>query len=125
MAKRASVTGWKLPSDERERLLERFPPQYDNVVADHVTLNAGAGPQTPLPRQVAAEVIGRADDKRSLECLVVRIDDTCHRPDGSTYHITWSLGPARKAKESNDVLRDQGWEHIDKPVPIELEPARF
>ena len=119
------MTGWKLPREERERLLERFPPQYDNVVADHVTLNVGATSETPLPREVDAEVIGRADDGKSLECLVVRIGDTTDRPDGSTYHITWSLGPTRKAKESNDVLRQQGWEHVDKPVTIELEPARF
>ncbi len=125
MAKQESVTGWKLPRDERERLLERFPPLYETVVADHVTLNVGANAQTPLPREVQAQIIGRADDGDSLECLVVRIGDTTERPDGSTFHITWSLGPARKAKESNDVLRDAGWEHIDKPIPIELEPARF
>ena len=125
MAHHGSVTGWKLPRDERERLLERFPPQYENVVADHVTLNVGANAETPLPREVEAEVIGRADDGDSLECLVVRIDDSTDRPDGSTFHITWSLGPTRKAKESNDVLREQGWEHIDKPIAIDLEPARF
>ena len=125
MAHQGSVTGWKLPSDERERLLERFPPQYENVVADHVTLNVGASQQTPLPRDVDAEVVGRADDGKSLECLVVRIGDTTERPDGSIYHITWSLGPTRKAKESNDVLREQDWDHLEKPIPIELEPARF
>ena len=125
MTRPGTVTGWKLPRDLREQLLERFPPQYDNVVADHVTLNVNANRETPLPRDVEAEVVGRADDGRSLECLVVEIDGTTERPDGSVYHITWSLGPARTAKESNDVLREQGWEHIDKPVPIELEPARF
>ena len=125
MAHKGSVTGWKLPGDVRERLLERCPPQYEKVVADHVTLNVGADADTPLPREVEAEVIGRADDGQSLECLVVRIDDTTDRPDGSTYHITWSLGPTRKARESNDVLRDQGWEHIEKPIAIELEPSRF
>ena len=122
---KGSVTGWKLPRDDRERLLERFPPQYENVVADHVTLNVGASAQTSLPRDVDAEVVGRADDGKSLECLVVRVDGTTDRPDGSTYHITWSLGPTRSAKESNDVLRERGWEHIEKPISIELEPARF
>ena len=67
------VTGWKLPSEERERLLERFPPKYKRTVADHVTLNAGASAETPLPRQFDAEVVGRADDGDSLECLVVAI----------------------------------------------------
>ena len=106
-------------------LLDRFPPKYENVVADHVTLEVGATPETPLPRKSQAQVVGRADDGRSLECLVVQLDGTTDRPDGSTYHITWSLGPRRKARESNDVLRDKGWEALPKPIDIELEPARF
>lgn len=119
------VTGWKLPRDERERLLERFPPKYERLIADHVTLEAGASEATPLPHPVSARIVGRADDGRSLECLVVEIDGTTDRPDGSTYHITWSLGPRRRAKESNDVLRDQGWKPIDRPIPITIEPAKF
>src|SRR5215210_4651910 len=125
MAKPGTVTGWKLPSDERERLLQRFPPKYENVIADHVTLRTEATPDTPLPRKPEARIVGRADDGKSLECLVVALDGTTDRPDGSTYHITWSLGPARKARESNDVLRDQGWDWIDAPIPVELKPARF
>ena len=125
MARPGTVTGWKLRQDERELLLQRFPAKYENVVADHVTLRVGAGGDTPLPRKAPARVVGRADDGSSLECLVVELDGTTDRPDGSTYHITWSLGPGRKARESNDVLRDKGWEHIDAPIDIDLEPARF
>ena len=126
MAKPGTVTGWKLPPDERDSLLQRFPPRYANVVADHVTLRVGATPATPLPRDPeTARIVGRADDGDSLECLVVELDGTTDRPDGSTYHITWSLGPKRKARESNDVLRDQGWEHLPAPIDIRLEPARF
>ena len=125
MAKPGTVTGWKLPTDERSMLLDRFPPKYENVIADHVTLRVGASPRTPLPRRPEARVVGRADDGISLECLVVELDGTTDRPDGSTYHITWSLGPSRKARESNDVLRDQGWEHLPAPIDIDLQPARF
>jgi hypothetical protein len=126
MAKPGTVTGWKLPQVERELLLRQFPPKYENVVADHVTLRVGATPETPLPdKPQRSKVIGRADDGRSLECLVVEIDDTTDRPDGSTFHITWSLGPGRRGRESNDVLRDQGWDYIEAPIPVELEPARF
>jgi hypothetical protein len=125
MAKPGTVTGWKLPQSEREPLLQRFPPKYENVVADHVTLRVGATAETPLPRKPDARIVGRADDGRSLECLVVELDGTTDRPDGSAYHITWSLGPGRKARESNDVLRDQGWDHLPTPIPVELEPARF
>jgi hypothetical protein len=125
MAKPGTVTGWKLPPDERERLLPRFPPRYENVIADHVTLRVGATPETPLPRKPEARIVGRADDGRSLECLVVQLDGTTDRPDGSTYHITWSLGPGRKARESNDVLRDHGWDTLPAAIDVELEPARF
>jgi hypothetical protein len=126
MAKPGTVTGWKLPQVERDLLLQRFPPRYDEIVADHVTLVVGATPDTPLPREVdKADVIGRADDGTGVECLVVEIDGTTDRPDGSTYHITWSLGAGRRARESNDVLRDKGWDYIEAPIPVSLEPARF
>jgi len=125
MAKPGTVTGWKLASDERASLLDRFPPKYENVVADHVTLRTGATAETPLPREVEADIVGQADDGHSLECLVVSIDGTTDRPDGSTYHITWSLGAGRRARESNDVLRDRGWKPLDKSIPVQLDPARF
>lgn len=126
MAKQGTVTGWKLPETERELLLRQFPPKYENVVADHVTLRGGASSSTPLPeRPRSSKVVGRADDCDSLECLVVEIDGTTHRPDGSTYHVTWSLGPGRRARQSNDLLRDRGWDYIEKPIPVELTPARF
>src|SRR5581483_8771581 len=125
-AKPGTVTGWKLSEVDRELLLRQFPPKYDNVVADHVTLRSDANAETPLPAKPdSSRVIGRADDGRSLECLVVEIDGTTDRPDGSTYHITWSLGPGRRARESNDLLRDRRWDYIEAPIAIDLEPARF
>jgi hypothetical protein len=122
MAAPRTVTGWKLPREERARLLHRFPPKYENVIADHVTLRVGG---IELPRKPEARIVGRADDGKSLECLVVELDGATDRPDGSTYHITWSLGPGRKAVESNDVLQNHGWRPIAVPIPVELEPARF
>jgi hypothetical protein len=126
MSKPKSVIGWKLDRAERAELLTRFPPRYADTVADHVTLQADAEGRS-LPQPADAEIVGRADDGDSLECLVVAIDGTTARPDGSVFHITWSLDKAsgRKARESNDVLREQGWTAIEEPVPINLDPARF
>jgi hypothetical protein len=125
MAKPGTVIGWKLPAEERSRLLERFQPKYDNVIADHVTLRTGANSSTSLPSQVQAQIVGRGDDGDSLECLVVELDGSTDRPDGSTYHITWSLGPGRNARESNEVLKQRGWTRLDDPIPVALGPARF
>ena len=60
MARPGTVTGWKLPRNERELLLQRFQPKYENVIADHVTLRTGANPSTPLPRKPEAWIVGRA-----------------------------------------------------------------
>lgn len=113
------VTGWKLDRSQREQLLRRFPPRYPQAVADHVTLGKGEG---PLPPEVSARIVGHADDGAGVEAMVVAIDGSSDRPDGSTFHITWSLGPGRRAKESNDVLRDRRWTAMD-PVPVTVKPS--
>ena len=126
MAKPGSVIGWKLDRRQREELLRRFPPRYRDAIADHITLRSNAN-NDPLPPAVEARIVGRADDGDSLEAMVVRVDGTTDRPDGSIFHITWSLEKAkgRKARESNDLLKDRGWHRIDQPVPIRIDPARF
>ena len=124
MAKPGSVIGWKLDRGEREILLERFPPRYGRAVADHVTLETGAD-HKPLPAEATARIVGHADDGRGVEAMVVALDGSTDRPDGSTFHITWSLADGRRARESNDVIRGCGWSRFDEPVPVTVSPARF
>ena len=124
MAKPGSVIGWLLAEDDRGRLLEQYKPKYEKTVAHHVTLKTEAE-RDPLPHEVRAQIVGRTDDESGVEAMVVAIDGSTDRPDGSTYHITWSLGDGRRARESNDVLKERGWEELDHPNPIKLEPGRF
>ena len=124
MAKPGSVIGWTLDAGDRTSLLDRFPPRYAKVVAHHVTLATDAE-QRDLPSDVRAAMVGRTDDDRGVEAMVVTIDGGTARPDGSTFHITWSLGDGRRARESNDVLKERGWEKFDKPIAIHLTPARI
>ena len=124
MASPGSVIGWLLAEDDREKLLQQFPPKFEKTVAHHVTLKSEAE-RDPLPNDVKAEVVGRIDDQSGVEAMVVAIDGTTNRPDGSTYHITWSLGDGRRARESNDVIRERGWQRLDQPIPVKLQPGRF
>ncbi|MCA1662097.1 MAG: hypothetical protein LC648_08060 [Novosphingobium sp.] len=119
------TTGWKLDRDSRAALLERYPPAYPHAVADHVTFKSGdEARDEEIPDAVArAEIVGRGDDGEGVEAYVVAIDGDTARPDGSTWHVTWSLGQGREAKESNDVLA-QGWKAIE-PQPIALVAARW
>ena len=118
-----SITGWKLDRNQRTELLQQFPPRYPNVDADHVTLKYDAGRKAPLPEETVGEIVGRGDDGQGVEAMVVRIGGTTDRPDGSTYHITWSLADGRRPVESNDVLRERGWEEFDLPMPVQLIPS--
>lgn len=117
-----TVNGWKLDRTEREALLQRMPPRYGEPVADHVTLQEG---QASLPPEVSAQIVGRTDDGDGVEAMVVALDGSTDRPDGSTFHITWSLAPGRRAVESNHVLRDRGWTKFAQPIPVTLKPASF
>jgi len=125
MAKPGTVIGWKLDRQQREQLLACFAPRYADTIADHVTLATDAAARA-LPEPVVAAIVGHADDETGLEAMVVEVDGTTDRPDGSTFHITWSLDKAsgRRARESNDLLK-RGWTRFDQAIAIRVEPARF
>lgn len=117
------IAGWRIDRADRQALLQRFPPRYRNVVADHVTY--GHAPTADLPPHDSAELIGRADDDSGVEAMVVALGGNYARPTGGTYHITWSLEPGREAVESNDVIAAHGWEPLGEPATVRLDPARW
>lgn len=119
------VVGWSVERGERQALLERFASLYPEVVADHVTLKSRLDPGAPLPGEVTAQIVGMADDGEGVQALIVSIDGTTNRPGGGTFHITWSLAPGRRARESNDVIAARGWTPIERPTPVTLIPARW
>ena len=122
MAEDKRTIGWLVDRGQRVELLQQFTPRYAQTVADHVTLTSGT--DAPLPDAAVGEIVGRADDGKGVEALVVSIEGTTDRPGGGTYHITWSLEEGREAKESNEVIK-QGWSKLELPVPVTLHPAEF
>lgn len=116
--------GWKLDASCREKLLRRFPPRYPQVVADHVTRKPGPSGGKPPPPVTSARIVGRADDCEGVEAYVVAIDGSTRRPDGGTWHVTWSLADGRTAKESNHVIARLGWEPFDGGALV-LIPAAW
>lgn len=114
------TSGWKLDRDQRTILLAAFAPAYENVIADHVTLSITQA--EPPARIGQARIVGIADDGNGVQALVVEIDGSITRPDGKTWHVTWSLATGRHARESNDVIADRGWEALSGDL-IMLSPA--
>jgi hypothetical protein len=68
MAKPGTVTGWKLPRDAREQLLERFPPRYEDVIADPATAlaailsHAGIESSPALIASMIAQASSRSEE---------------------------------------------------------------
>jgi hypothetical protein len=118
--------GWRLSAADRAALLQRFAPRYGDLIADHVTLGLAEGDTRPLEHR-RGEVVGYVDDGEGLEALVVSIGGDTRRPDGSAYHITWSLDRirGRRPVQSNDVIACLGWTPVQPPVPVNLEPAAW
>jgi hypothetical protein len=118
------VIGWLLDTDHRKALLARIEPAYARTIAHHVTLKPDAEAGEAAPEARTAAVVGVADDGAGVQALVVELNGTTARPDGGTYHITWSLAPGRDARESNDVIAAKGWTPYER-IAIHLKPARF
>lgn len=121
------VIGWSIGREARIELLLLFPPKFPDIIADHVTLAAKVSRNAALPAPTTGEIVGRIDDGAGVEALVVSIGGSTDRPDGSIFHITWSLDKAkgRRAKESNDVIARLGWRPVDLPQAVTLTPARW
>lgn len=113
---------WPIAEASRAALLERFPPRYARVVAHHVTYGR-VERASDVPTPQTARVVGRVDDDAGVEALIVEVDGSTDRPLGGTYHLTWSLGEGRAAKESNDAIAAHGWTPLDEAVTQRLEAA--
>jgi len=118
-------TAFVLTPETREALLEIYPPKYDKVVAEHITVEFGVPEVAELPEGEWFKVIGEADSTDGLQALVVSVDGAYNRPDGKVYHITWSLDPDKyKPADSNGLIADYSnrWK-LGLGVTFDAEPA--
>ncbi len=98
-----------LTQKSRNHLKSIFPPKYPDFIGHHVTLKFGLDSNelvAPLPDRVS--VVGYVDDGEGLETLLVALNGDIDRPDGSRYHITWSLDRSlgRQPVHSNNIINN-------------------
>lgn len=120
-------TAYVLTDETIEMLKERFPPKYPDFLGHHITVEFDVPSDTPLPPDVTdrIEVIGFKDSGDGLQVLVVSIKGSTKRPDGSWYHITWSLDFNKyNSVDSNTLLRDTEKKYIlTMPKRLKTVPA--
>jgi hypothetical protein len=111
-------SAYQLDSKQRENLLKQIPPRYPKVVADHITVCFGGGHLTLPKENQKTEIIGMVDDNNGLQALVVQVDGSLIRQDGSIYHITWSLDPNKKVSPEIDPTAEQTYKPVHSNVLV-------
>ena len=101
------VIGWLLDRKEREALLDRFPPEWPDVIADHITLDTNADLKDPLPEAKKAVIVGGINDGEGLQAMVVAVDGSTDRPDADI-HLGSLAKRCRVAFDLVPVVRVEG-----------------
>lgn len=115
-------SAYLLSQTGRKTLMDIFKPKYSRIVAHHVTVQFGNVTENSVPDAADIEVVGYIDSGDGLEALVVSVNGAVDRPDGSVYHITWSLQNGYKPVDSNKVIKKYGYEYLVEPISIETIP---
>lgn len=116
-------SAYVITPESRAAILERFPPRFSDVICHHVSERFGVpGSSKVMPAPAAITVVGYTSDA-SLEALIVTVNGTTVRPDGSVYHITLSLErlEGRKPADSNCLIASSGWT-IVTPLVVKTCP---
>lgn len=122
------MIGWKISDECKLFLLNLFPAQFDDVIADHITFGSGVDYKINLPYLESAYIVGVSSDNLGVQAMIVTVNGDIYRPDGRIFHATWSLdrSSGRRPSDSNDVISNFGWSSIARPINIQqLIPARF
>jgi len=106
----AGYIALEISSDIQARLRSLFPPKYDSIKGDHVTLALGMSEVSPETQAVIqnfheaqVEVYGTADDDFAVQALLVSVNGEICDPKGRPYHITVSVNSqATVPAEYND-----------------------
>lgn len=120
--------GWEVDQEEIAEILKIFRPQFPDVIAHHITQVFGVRETYPLPVETKGYLYGYVKDPAmGVECFVVEIGNSLIRPDGQTYHLTWSIDREAGARPamSNEAIRNSQWEPLPLRVPLVLTPKYF
>ena len=116
-----------LNDSDRSRLAQHFPPKFPEFIGHHITYAVGVPTDSDLPETQTIHVVGYACDEAGIEALVVEVDGTTRRPDGRTFHVTWSLDrdAGFKPVKSNELIANHGFTRLASPINIDAKPKFF
>jgi hypothetical protein len=115
-----SFDAFVVSAGDRHRLSTQYPPKFSSWVGHHITHVFGTRPSgDQYGTEKVVHIVGYACDPNGLEAFVVSVDGSTTRPDGKTYHLTWSLDrdAGFRPVDSNTVVANHATP-IQPPIPI-------
>lgn len=115
-----SYTGYEIVN---ANVLKAFlPPKFDKVAVHHITYEF---PSNTMPPNVNSIVLGEYFSNEFIEAATVLVDGSSIRPDGGTFHITWSYDPNNaKPVDSNKLIKNGTGRKL-VPVKVDVIPKIF
>ena len=113
-------TAYVLTAETREALEEKYPPTYPEFIGHHITVDFGLPEDAPVPEEADNKLLGIKDSGDGIEALLVTVNGETKRPDGKSYHITWSLDREHYKPVDSNALVESYQRHI-MSLPYELE----
>jgi|AntRauTorcE11897_2_1112592.scaffolds.fasta_scaffold00078_47 hypothetical protein len=117
--------GYELEQGSREKLRTLFPPKYPQFLGHHITEKFGVKSDNVPPQPNTVKVVGYIDNGKDVEGFLVEIDGTTDRPDGSKYHITWSIDRGKGAKPFHMKNHINDATPLKRPVEIDVDAKFF
>lgn len=117
-------SGWLLSENSVKKLKNLFVPIHPDFIGHHITYMFGKNSE--IPPDATIYVVGQCITDK-VQCFVVEVNGSIVRPDGSFYHITWTIDRAGGAKpvDSNKAIENNGFEHFNATIRIEGSPQIF
>lgn len=116
-----SLDAFLVDPADRDKLAKRFPPKFPELIGHHITHQFGVRPDPDIAygTTVPVMLIGYSCNDEGLEAFTVSVNGSTHRPDGKTYHLTWSLDRSKgfRPVDSGDLVRRNN-EPVNPPIHL-------
>lgn len=120
-------TGYKLTKESRNKLIEQFPPEFDDLICHHITEKYGVEKTDPAPEQPKKFEVYAHIKADGVEGFLVSVDEQKDRADGSKYHITHSIDRknGKSPVDTNKYVNDESVIFEITPFEIDATSMNF
>jgi hypothetical protein len=111
-----------LDAGAKQAIRDHFKPRFRRKVCHHITLQFDLTDESFVVlseefNDATLSVVGYQAGN-GVDCVACSVNGSVRRPDGSIFHVTYSLAPGHGAGESNELLKQQGYQSC---IPFRIQ----